>query len=149
MAYKRILCAVDFSEESNLAFRQAVELARQNSARLFLLHAMELRPVVSQWMSPDHLGEVTLRIEEEAKHSMEALSNSARSGLKDIPVHTEITSGRAFEEILENARVWNADLVVMGNKGLASLERIILGSTVERVLKESECSVLVVKKKSS
>jgi nucleotide-binding universal stress UspA family protein len=146
MSFKRILSAVDFSEPSTLAFDQAVELAERFGAALFVLHALEVQPLVSQWMAPDGLSELIMEIEGRAKEAMESLENSVRERLDRLTVHTEITSGRAFIEILENARVWDADLIVMGARGVAtSLEEVVMGSTAERVLKEAECSVLVVK----
>lgn len=145
MTFKRILCAVDFSEESVAAFKKAVELARQSSARLFVLHAVEAQPVISQLIEWDRLGEITLELQETAKKSMDKLLRSARTRLKGVSVKTEITGGSAFMEILENAVVWNADLIVLGAKGASALEQIIVGSTAERVTKYSECAVLIVK----
>lgn len=145
MPFKRILCAVDFSPYSTAAFREAVRLVATNRAELFLLHAIEVHPLVSQWMAPDGLSDLTMHIEEKAKESMEELQNSESSRLSGVPVHVEITSGRAFTEILENSRVWEADLIVMGAQGEGALEDIPLGSTIQRVLQDAPCSVLVVK----
>lgn len=146
MSYKRILCAVDFSDHSNEAFLEAVELAEKNSAELFLLHSMEVQPLLTQWVAPDGLSDLTMEIERKAQDSMDSLENSMASRLEQLKVHTEITSGRPHTEILENASVWRADLIVMGAQGAGSLEDAVLGSTVNRVLAETECSVLVVKK---
>lgn len=144
MSFKRILCAVDFSPESVAAFHQAIDLARSNSAKLFLLHAVEIQPIISQWLEPDNLGEATLDLEKHAKESMESLLNSLPD-LDQLSIHTEIDSGRAYMEILENARVWDADLVVIGARGTGSFEDVIVGSTTERVMKDAECSVLIVR----
>lgn len=144
MAFKRILCAVDFSPESVAAFHEAVDLARSNSAKLFMLHALEIRPVISQWLEPDSLGDATLEMEQRAKESMESLLNSLPD-LDQLSIHTEIDSGRAYVEILENARVWDADLVVLGARGTGTIADIVMGSTAERVMKDAECSVLVVR----
>lgn len=144
MSFRRILCAVDFSPESVSAFHQAVDLARSNSAKLFMLHAVEIQPVVSQWLEPDNLGEATLNMERRAKDSMESLLNSLPD-MDQLSIHTEIDSGRAYVEILENARVWDADLIVLGARGTGSIEDVIMGSTTERVMKDAECSVLIVR----
>lgn len=145
MPFKRILCAVDFSSFSNAAFSEAVRLATANRAELFLLHAIEVHPLVTQWMAPDGLSDLTMQIEDAATKSMEQLQNRESDRLSGVPVHVEITSGRAFTEILENARVWEADLIVMGAQGEGALEDIPLGSTIQRVLQDANCSVLVVK----
>jgi len=145
MAYRRILCAVDFSDNSNAAFYRAVSLANQFSSHLFLLHAIEVQPLVSQWVQHEGLSTLTMEIENRAQEAMDALVNSVKGELGEIDLKTEITSGRAFTEILENARVWKADLIVLGSRGSGSLEDAALGSTVDRVVAESDCSVLVVK----
>lgn len=146
MGYRRILCAVDFSDHSNEAFLEAVELAEKNSASLFLLHSLEVQPLLTQWLATDGLSDLTIEIERKAQQSMDSLVNSVASRLGKLKIHTEITSGRAHAEILENASVWQADLIVMGARGAGSLEDAVLGSTVNRVLGDTECSVLVVKK---
>jgi universal stress protein A len=146
MAFGRILCAVDFSDHSNEAFLEAIELAENNRAALFLLHALEVQPLLTQWLATDGLSDLTMKIERKAQESMDSLVNSEASRLEKLKLHTEITSGRAHAEILENAFVWRADLIVMGARGTGALEDAVLGSTVNRVLGETECSVLVVKK---
>ena len=146
MSYSRILCAIDFSDHSNEAFLEALELAEKGSAALFLLHSLEVQPLLTQWLATDGLSDLTIEIERKAQQSMESLVNSVAGRIKRLQLHTEITSGRAHTEILENASVWQADLIVMGARGAGSLEDAVLGSTVNRVLSDTECSVLVVKK---
>jgi nucleotide-binding universal stress UspA family protein len=143
MGFERILCAVDFSDGSLAALKSAIELAHGGSRRLFIFHVSEAQPVFSQWLTGDRLGDVTVELQQAAKESMDELLDSAQ--LEDVSVETEITNGRAFVEIIKKAREWKADLVVLGAKGMASLDQIVMGSTAERVMKESACSVLIVK----
>ena len=158
MAYRRVLCAVDFSDHSNTAFYRAIEVAEKFSASLMLLHAVEVHPL-SSWTTPEGLSDLTLEIEGKAREAMSSLVEpvAGRHGpegrqqqpvagrLDALNVRTEITSGPASTEILENARVWKADLIVIGARGVGALEDVPLGSTVDRVVSGSECSVLVVK----
>jgi nucleotide-binding universal stress UspA family protein len=143
MPFKRILCAVDFSSDSVEGFHIAVELARAQSGSLHLLHVIEAQPVVSDWLPIGGIGEVTIQIEEKANAAMESLVRSAKTSLTGLAVSTEVTSGRAFVEIVNRAREFKADLIVLGSKGAASLEDIIVGSTAERVMKAASCSVLI------
>ena len=145
MPFKKILCAVDFSDQSNAAFRHAVDMAEKSSASLFILHALEVQPLVAQWVAPEGLSDLTMEIEHRAQQAMDSLQDSLGAKLSKLKVKTEITSGRAFTEIIENARVWGADLIVMGGQGAGALEDVPLGSTVDRVLADSSCSVLVVR----
>jgi len=145
MPFKRLLGAVDFSRESLAAFRVAVEMARLHSGSLHILHVMEVQPVLSEWLPINGMGEVTTQIVEKANAAMETLVSSVQPPLDGPSFTTEVTSGTAFVEIVNRAREWHADLIVMGAKGAASLENIVIGSTAERVLKDATCSVLIVR----
>ena len=123
MAFKRIMCAVDFSRESLKAFRVAVEMARLHSGLLHVFHVIEAQPVVSDWLPVDGLGEVVIRIEEKATAAMESLVASEESSLRGLSFTTEVTTGRAFVEIANRARDWKADLIVLGSRGRPRLNR--------------------------
>lgn len=147
MAFKKILCAVDFSDDSIEALDKAAELARQSpSAHLFILHALEAQPVFSQYLPPEGLGEITVDLQEKAHEAMEKLVEQFRTKLQDVNFKTQVSSGRGFEEILENANVWGADLIVVGSHGSAGLDQVVLGSTTARVLERAPCSVLIVRR---
>jgi nucleotide-binding universal stress UspA family protein len=88
---------------------------------------------------------VEIRIIDEANAALEKLLASAGSSLDGLALTTEVTNGLASVEIVEHARQWKPDLVVLGSKGITSLEEIIVGSTAENVLKEAPCSVLIVR----
>jgi nucleotide-binding universal stress UspA family protein len=135
--FKRILCAVDFSADSLEAFRAAADMARLHAASLHLLHVIEAQPVMPAG--------VEIRIIDEANAALEKLLASAGSSLDGLALTTEVTNGLASVEIVEHARQWKPDLVVLGSKGITSLEEIIVGSTAENVLKEAPCSVLIVR----
>jgi nucleotide-binding universal stress UspA family protein len=135
--FKRILCAVDFSTDSLAAFKVAVEMARLHGGSLHIFHVIEAQPVVPP--------QVEIRIVEEANAAMKSLVASAKSSLNGLPFTTEVTSGGPFVEIIERAREWRANLIVLGSKGITSLEEIIIGGTAENVMKEAPCSVLVVR----
>lgn len=136
-AFTRILCAVDFSRGSVEAFRVAVEMAQLHAAALHLFHVIEAQPA-----GP---AEVLIEILRRANAAMDGLVASAQPSLKGLACTTEVASGRAFGEIVRRARGWKADLIVLGAKGMTSLEEIIVGGTAERVTKEASCSVLVVR----
>ena len=145
MAFNRILCAVDFSEGSQAAFRQAVEMARLDASHLYVLHIIEAQPFVSTLIGIDEMGETAVKLEETATAALESLLASSAADLEGIPFRAEITTGRAFVEVLNHARKWSIDLIVLGAKGAAALEQIVIGSTAESVMKAAACSVLVVR----
>ncbi|HUC99671.1 MAG TPA: universal stress protein [Candidatus Polarisedimenticolaceae bacterium] len=137
MPFKRILTAVDFSPNSLEAFRVAAEMASVHSAALHLLHVIEALP-----SGP---GEATMEFVQKANEAVEQLVASLQPGLDKVILTTEVASGRAFDEIVNRARDWRADLIALGTKGSTSLEEIFLGGTAEHVIKESSCSVLIVR----
>lgn len=144
MAFKRILCGVDFSPGSLEAFRIAVETARMCGGSLHLIHVIEAQPVVSEWQPIDAMGEMTVEMEEKAAAAMEALVGSAGPSSRAPSMTSEVTTGRAFVEIITRAREWKADLIVLGAIGAATpLDEAVLGGTADRVMKEADCSVLV------
>lgn len=143
MKFNRILCGVDFSHSSVLAFDTAVEIARLFKAELHIIHSIEAYPVVAEWLPVGGLNEMATSLEEKATSAMEALVSTAQKAFNGTPVTSEVTRGRASVEILNRAR--EADLVVLGAKGLALPEEAFSGSTAERVMKEAKCSVLIVR----
>ena len=136
MPFKRILTAVDFSANSLEAFRVAADMASIHSASLHLLHVIEALPSAR--------GEATMEFVQQANEAVEQLVASSQPALEKVTLTTEVASGRAFDEIVNRARDWRADLIVLGTKGTSSLEEIFLGGTAEHVIKESPCSVLIV-----
>ena len=145
MSFKRIICAVDFSELSLEAFRQAVELARLDGSELYILHVIEAQPVVPALIGNDEVGEMAVTLEEKATAALDTLLSSSATALDGVPMKAEVTSGRAHTEILNRAHEWNADLITLGAKGATSLGQIVIGGTAENVMQDARCSVLVVR----
>jgi nucleotide-binding universal stress UspA family protein len=145
MAFNRILCAVDFSETSLEAFRRAVEMARRFASSLYVLHVIEARPVTPDLIRGDVVGDMAVELEEKATAAVESLVASSSSDLDGVPLTLEVTAGRAYVEILNHARDWGADLLVLGAKGATALEQILVGGTAERVVKDAPCSTLIVR----
>jgi nucleotide-binding universal stress UspA family protein len=141
MPFKRILIAVDFSFDSVEAFRIALDMSSAPSASLHLLHVIEARPAVAV--------DVASEIVKKANAAIDRLVASCGPVPDAADLTTEIASGEPSHEILNRARDWGADLIVLGAKGAASLESIILGGTAEHVMQGARCSVLVVRRRES
>jgi universal stress protein A len=134
MKFERILCAVDFSPDSLAAFSLALKWTRSDSGTLLVFHVIEAQPTV--------LAEALIMINRKANDAMARLIASARDEV-ERSISSEVTSGRAYVEIVHRAREWKAGLVVLGARGLTSLEEVIVGGTTESVVREAPCSVLV------
>src|SRR5688500_1915217 len=118
MRFERILCAVDFSPDSLAAFSLALKWIRSNSGTLLVLHVIEAQPTV--------LADALVMINKKANDAMAQLIASARHEV-ETSISSEVTSGRAYVEIVDRAREWKADLVLLGARGVTSLEGVIVG----------------------
>jgi nucleotide-binding universal stress UspA family protein len=151
MRHRSILCATDLSPSSDEAVRQAVVMARNHDARLVLFHMVPLYPPLSALP----MSEVPAAVqappppvtdpEGERTVAREALTRQlARVG---GGVHASFdvaaTGHTAFPEILQRAEAINADLIVVASHRSSALERVLLGSTAEKVVRHAHCAVLL------
>jgi len=136
MNVKRILCGVDFSGESVRAFKTAVSLARRMESEILVVHVIEPIPILENDV---------MALEDKARLALEALVTQWGHGLNGGQLAVEVTTGRAAVELVNRATALEADLMVLGAKGIAMLEEPFVGNTTEQVLKTAGCSVLVVK----
>lgn len=137
-SYQHILLAVDFTEDSHKVSSQAAEIARQNNAKLSLLHVVEAMPEhsIGYMMTPDLV----------EKFTTESQDLIAKIGT-DLQVSKEnqhIKVGSPKIEIIELAKELTADLIILGSHGRHGLAKL-LGSTATAVLNEAHCDVLTVK----
>jgi nucleotide-binding universal stress UspA family protein len=141
-APRRILTPVDFSIASAVALRTAVELAHRHGARLTLLHTLN---DVTRHMTFSGGGawEVLRQLPAQKEAAAERLRRKASFfGADDVD--TEVATGLADGAILESARRSDPDLIVMGSAHRSWLDRVLLRSTLRRVLRRARVPVLVV-----
>ena len=138
---RRILMPVDFSDASETAVRHATELAKTYDAQLDLLHVVEQVVYPSAYgVDPDYLPpqEVIARVET-------TLGDMAREDVGHENVKTSATVGYAPLTILDYIDENDVDLVVIATHGRTGLDRMLLGSVAERVIRRSSAPVFVVK----
>jgi nucleotide-binding universal stress UspA family protein len=142
MMWRRILAATDFSATARVAQRSAETLARDTGADLVLTHVVETPS--SSFAFVDGVGFLGLREEwvEEARRQLQSAADRSRARGVSV-IATEIRMGKPWAEILESARLHEANLVCLGNSGRSSFERLLLGSTAENVVRHSPVPVLV------
>jgi nucleotide-binding universal stress UspA family protein len=130
---ERILIPVDFSKAS----RRALEFAHQQfpHAKIKLLH------VIDDFGISAAINRAQLRGIEDQQEALEAYQTDMQSDLNALG-EGEVLQGQAAPIILEQARVWGADLIVMGTHGRHGLEHLILGSVAEQVIRTSQLPVL-------
>ncbi len=138
---KKIIVPVDFSEQSNNALKVAASLAKKYGAEIVVLHMLELS---STMISSEGLGQeqIVFLLKLSEKKFTEFLEQSY---LKDIKITPLIKHYKVFSEVNEIAKDHNADLIVMGSHGVDGLKEIFIGSNTERVVRNAEVPVLVIK----
>ncbi|MBW2477633.1 MAG: universal stress protein [Deltaproteobacteria bacterium] len=143
ITFKNILYATDFSESSVPACDYAMTLAKLSGAELFVLHVIgELSDSRRSLMPPQSLAELEKELELHAIKQIEQFC-SERFG-EQVPYQTETVIGLPFQEILAFAAQIKADLIVMGTHGRTGIEKVLVGSTAERVVRRSTVPVLTV-----
>lgn len=134
--FQRVLAAVDFSDASREALKQAAAIAGESKAELIALH------VLNDWLLLPY-NPVVFPVKINRGHAEEALE----SFLKKNPVQPKpklvAEIGSPASVIVDMAGECEADLIVMGSAGLGDWERFLLGSVTERVLSRAPCSVWV------
>lgn len=141
----KILHPTDFSECVTLAEQFAVRLARDLKGELVLFQALVETPLYGEGLL--NMREAQRVYEAQRKWAEETLE--ARAGqirqAEGIPVRWTIQAGVPFEEIVKTAAEQGADLIVMGTHGRSGLNRLLLGSVAERVIRLAPCPVLTVR----
>jgi len=148
MQFKLILCPVDFSEFSAAAYRYALSLAEHYKTNLVVLHAVELRkyPYADYAAAAGDFASFCKALCEGGSVKLhEFLKKHSRA---ETDVRCVVDQGNASDLILSFAQAHNVELIVMGSHGRRGLDRLVLGSTTDRVMRRASCPVLVVSDES-
>lgn len=140
---KRILVAIDGSDEAGRALRMAAELARAFGARLTLAHAA---PRPAPWATDQATAERVGFERAYAQHARRVLAE-ARDDAEALGVEadTVLAWGPPAEAVADAAKAQGADLVVAGSRGLGAASRVLLGGVSNRLVHISPVPVLLVR----
>ena len=144
--FERIVVGTDGSETAKVAVKQAADLARKVGARIDVVSAYEPVP-------PSRLREERQEVPSDMAHTVRPtedvealLSETASQVAKDgIEVATYARQGDPADAILDVAEEQNADLIIVGNKGMTGAKRFLLGSVPNKVSHHAPCSVLIIR----
>lgn len=143
----RILVPTDFSEFSGKALRQALDIANEYQAKVFLLHVVHevmdftgLDFINSEDMVRDFKGNEVVWAERSLKKQLENFPQT-----NDVEVETIVRRGVPYIEILKVGEEERIDLIVIASLGKSGIARYLIGSVARNVLKGSKCPVLLTK----
>jgi nucleotide-binding universal stress UspA family protein len=145
--YSKILVAVDGSDTSLHALQQAIELARNLSATLRIVHVVDMNWLpLGPELAIDIEAISTVRRSAGEKILAAARETAQKAGLESESalMETETPTQHVAETIAKEASRWPADLVVLGTHGRRGFERMLLGSVAEGMARRSPVPVLLI-----
>jgi universal stress protein A len=144
---KRILVPTDFSEHSDKALQEALDIAGKYNSKIYLLHVIDKQV---QQCAADYClayADVEKLEADSINWSSEMLKKevSKFDKTKAVEVEFDIKKGDPFNEIVKEQKDKNIDLVVMSSFGRTGLKKYMLGSVADKVIRNATSQVLMVK----
>ena len=143
----KILVPTDFSEYSDKALQQGIDIARQYNAKVYLFHVIpgEFQNTFVDYAIPiEAIESIEMQQKENAtKHMKDQLAKFPKA--KDAEVFMEIGRGVPYDEILREEREKGIDLIVIASLGRTGLAKYLIGSVARNVLRNAVCPVLLTK----
>ena len=148
--YQRILVPYDFSEYARAAVEKGLRMARLYGAKMWIMYVIEQETSpghIKSWKK--HVTTVVPGLLEELKDSLN--SELGLSGIKDVEIQVQVGhgDGKAHRSICSFIEETGIDLVVMGTYGLSGVEKVLLGTTTERVIRMAACPVMAFRMRDS
>ncbi|AYW44572.1 universal stress protein [Tetragenococcus koreensis] len=141
-AYKNILVAIDGSDKSEKAFKEAIEIAKRNDATVFLTWIInDVELTTSAYAFSRLLKDEQQNIEEDMDDKVKA---AEQEGIKKIERIVEIGSPKEMLG-MDIPKEHGIDLIVMGSTGKGAIAQALVGSTTSFVVNHAPCNVMVVK----
>ena len=142
---KKLLVPIDFSAQAEYAAKVAVNIAKLTDSKIYLLHMLELPTGV---IDPSSYGTssntpTALLFLKRAHQKFEAFKKLPF--FDDIEVEDSVLFHKAYDGIIDESIKNDIDLIVMGSKGTSGLEEMLVGSNTEKVVRNSDIPVLVIK----
>jgi nucleotide-binding universal stress UspA family protein len=146
--YRNILFCTDFSENAKNALPYAIDLTKKYGASLHIVHVYQDPEDVAEFEISSEIKMDWIRVAHGLGIEKEKMLKKFCSEFSaELPsCHSTLLRGRPHTEIIRYAKENYIDLIVLSSHGLTGLEHVLFGSTAERVLRESPCNVLVIKK---
>jgi nucleotide-binding universal stress UspA family protein len=143
----KVLVAVDDSKFSEAAVDTVVAQFNPKGTELRLTHVVEpititAPPEMAKGYAPELLDQV-----KKAEGLVERFAKKLRAA--GFQVETEVREGDVREEIIDAAAEWDANMIVLGSRGLSGIKRLLLGSVAEFVARNADCSVEIARRRAA
>lgn len=146
MVYKRILVPVDGSSTSMAGLKEALRLARNQKARIRLLHIVDEAAIFASAEGGLNVEPVIESLKSGGRRVLDRAAKLAASrGARAETEMVESATSRVADVLVARARRWRADLIVMGTHGRRGVNRLVLGSDAELVVRNAPVPVLLVR----
>lgn len=146
-AFQRILVPVDGSEPSDRALATALQMARESGGQVRVVHCFDDLVYLTGFEAS---GDVLMQARAQAQQVLEqARARAVAAGVACDAKLIDVPGRRLGDDVAREALDWNADLVVVGSHGRRGLDRLLLGSGAEQVVRLAPVPVLVVRDKRS
>ncbi|HEY3277395.1 MAG TPA: universal stress protein [Syntrophorhabdaceae bacterium] len=144
----KILVPTDFSEYSDKALKQALDIAKQYGAKVFLFHVIHEEVhqcVVDYCITDQQLTAVKEQMMNESRASLEKQLAKFPQAAGEVEVVPDVKLGVPYEAILEEEKEKGIDLIVIASLGRTGIAKYLIGSVARNVLKGAKCPVLLTK----
>ena len=143
--YQKILVPVDGSETAERSLREAIQLARNLSSRIRVLHVVNSTPWITQG-APGVIEELLTQMRSTGESIIHEAKTAVRAaGLEVDDRLIEASGERAGEFVVAEATDWPAELIVCGTHGRRGLRRLLMGGDAEYIVRNSPVPVLLVR----
>ena len=141
---RSIVVGTDGSEPADEAVRQATDMASREGARLHLVTAYPDPQILRERTTGTGGGAHTIVDLRDVAESL--VQRAARDALrKSVEVETHVREGQPAEVIIDVANQEQADLIIVGSRGLTGIKRYLLGSVSSKVSEHAPCNVMIVR----
>ena len=139
----KILVCIDFSESTEKVVKSAEEIAKELSAKLWLLHIAQPEPdFVGYDVGPQSVRDsISNEFHNEHKKIQEVADRMRKAGLNATAL---LVQGSTVDAILKEASNLDVDMIVVGSHGRGEMYKLLIGSVSEGILRKSKCPVLIV-----
>ena len=141
--FQKIVVPVDFSDHAARALEMAIDLAKASKGKITIVHSYPINPILLSPYGVAMPPDIERSFREASDKQLAEWAGRARKAGVDVEIWT--SSDTPSEAVVHRAEQIQADLIVMGTRGLTGLKHVVLGSVAERTLRYAPCPVLTVK----